>query len=166
MIPTTPPATSHEDADLTQLLNCVTITNERQKRISLAKSRVLTAASDSFDLKAAAKRTGVEVVAASERWFLECRALNLASGLARYDTLRSGAVRNFDAPALDQLPALLVKARVARGLTQRQLAEKLCLKEQQIQRYESGHYGRAGLKRLVEVADALGLDIRTAARLR
>ena len=43
------------------------------------------------------------------------------------------------------------------GLSQKDLAEKLGLKEQQIQRYEATDYESASLSRLLEISDALGL---------
>lgn len=58
-------------------------------------------------------------------------------------------------------PAIrLIKARIARGLTQKELAEKLNINERQIQRYESTLYEGAALRRLQEVADALNVKIR------
>ena len=62
--------------------------------------------------------------------------------------------------SLEDLPNALVKARIAAGLTQRQLAEKLGIKEQQIQRYEASGYMGASLSRLQEILDALGVKLR------
>ncbi len=54
---------------------------------------------------------------------------------------------------------LLIQARIAQGLTQHQLASKLKLKEQQIQRYESEVYASANIRRLAEIADILNLEV-------
>ena len=56
---------------------------------------------------------------------------------------------------VDGLPEMLVQERKRLGLTHRQLAEKLGIKEQQIQRYEASRYQSASLQRLREVAKAL-----------
>jgi len=69
------------------------------------------------------------------------------------------------AQSLSELPGILIKARIARGLSQRDLAETLGLKEQQIQRYESEEYATANLRRLAEVAEALRLNISEVAEL-
>jgi HTH-type transcriptional regulator / antitoxin HigA len=53
------------------------------------------------------------------------------------------------------LPEVLVEERKRLGLTQRQLAEKLGIREQQVQRYEATRYQSASLQRLIEIADAL-----------
>jgi transcriptional regulator with XRE-family HTH domain len=51
-------------------------------------------------------------------------------------------------------------ARIASKMTQRQLAEKLGLKPQQIQRYEATRYRTITLERILEVAEALGLKLQ------
>lgn len=56
---------------------------------------------------------------------------------------------------LENLPEILIEERKRLGLTQRQLAEKLEIKEQQIQRYEASRYQSASLQRLCEVAKVM-----------
>lgn len=60
--------------------------------------------------------------------------------------------------SVEGLPQILVKARIARGYTQKELAERLNIKPQQIQKYEITAYRSASWKRILEVMDALGLD--------
>ena len=64
----------------------------------------------------------------------------------------------FEASSLAELPTLLVKARIARGWTQRDLADALGVAEQQMQRYEATGYRAASLARLCDVAEALNVD--------
>lgn len=77
--------------------------------------------------------------------------------LAEYDDLREGRAVVGELSSIDDLPRLLVRARIAAGLSQRELASSLGLKEQQIQRYEATQYASASLSRLRQVAAALGL---------
>jgi HTH-type transcriptional regulator / antitoxin HigA len=56
---------------------------------------------------------------------------------------------------VESLPEMLIEERKRIGLTQRQLAEKLGIKEQQIQRYEATRYQSASLQRLGEVTKVL-----------
>jgi transcriptional regulator with XRE-family HTH domain len=77
--------------------------------------------------------------------------------MGEYDALRSGQAPIGQLTSLDDLPRLLVRARIATGMSQRALAQRLGLKEQQIQRYEASDYGSASLSRLREVASVLGL---------
>ena len=65
--------------------------------------------------------------------------------------------RSFEYDSLTELPEGLIKARIARGMTQKQLAESLNLQEQQIQRYEATLYKGAALERIEAVAKVLGL---------
>lgn len=64
-----------------------------------------------------------------------------------------GAVRDLSA-----LPQVLIRQRIASGLTQKQLAERLGVKEQQVQRDEANDYASASLDRLERVAKALGIS--------
>lgn len=90
---------------------------------------------------------------------------DLRAELAEYDRLRSGKVSNLEASSLAELASLLVKARIARGWTQRRLAEALGIAEQQVQRYESTDYRAASLARMCDVASALGVVITEKAHL-
>lgn len=65
----------------------------------------------------------------------------------------------------DELPGVLIRARVARGLTQRDLARKLKLKTQQIQKYEATEYRSASLERVLDVMKALDLSLEAEVRL-
>jgi HTH-type transcriptional regulator/antitoxin HigA len=87
------------------------------------------------------------------------QAADLRAELDDYDELRTGNRSTFDAPSLEELATVLVKARIARGWTQRQLAEALGMAEQQIQRYEANDYRSTSLARLCDIANALGVTI-------
>jgi len=80
--------------------------------------------------------------------------------LGEYDALRDGRVAHLDVESLTALPDALIRARIAAGLTQKELALRLGLKEQQIQRYESSRYSGVSLERAQAVVDALGARIR------
>ena len=83
----------------------------------------------------------------------------LRSQLARYDDLRSGRVADRTLHSLRELPIALIEARIAAGLTQRQLAEQIGVAEQQVQRWEANSYTGVGIERLQDIADALHLEI-------
>jgi len=76
-----------------------------------------------------------------------------------YEALRNGAVGEFALDELSDLPEGLIAARIAAGWSQRQLAERLGLAPQQIQRYEACRYETASLARLLEVASAMGVRV-------
>ena len=70
------------------------------------------------------------------------------------------------ADGLDGFALSLVRARIAAGLSQRELAERLGLKEQQVQRYEVTEYASASLSRVRAVVQALGVTVREEISLR
>jgi hypothetical protein len=59
---------------------------------------------------------------------------------------------------IDDIGQALVEARKAGGITQAQLADRLGVKRQQVQRWEARAYGSTSLARVGEVAAALGFD--------
>jgi len=93
------------------------------------------------------------------------QAGDLEAEIAEYEQLRSGATTSFTANSLADLATLLIQGRIARGWSQRRLAEELGIAEQQIQRYEANGYATTSLTRLCEVAAALNLQITETASL-
>lgn len=91
---------------------------------------------------------------------------DLKQQMRRYERLQSGRTRVFKVDSFDGLPKALIEARAAAGMTQKQLADRLGLKEQQIQRYEKTGYGSASLSRIQEVADALRVKTGITIQLR
>ncbi|MHB8449838.1 MAG: helix-turn-helix domain-containing protein [Mycobacteriales bacterium] len=96
---------------------------------------------------------------------LRSQAADLRAEADEYELLRSGSVTAFEAPSLPELAGALVKARIAKGWTQRRLADELGVAEQQIQRYEATGYASASLARLCDVAVALGAEVREVVTL-
>jgi len=91
--------------------------------------------------------------------FLEGQLEVLREELDEFDLLRSQKVAWLSMRNVQDLSDVLIKARVAKGWTQDDLAEKLGLKEQQIQRYESTDYETASLARIQLIFMALGLEM-------
>lgn len=142
------------------------ITNERQYRITSVQLEKLKTVIKDFDVKAATERTKSKILAKAEIEALRSEYENLSVQLHEYETLKSGTVEILKASNLEELPSILIRARIAKGLSQRQLADTLGLKEQQIQRYEAEEYASANLRRLADVARALGLNINEVAEFR
>lgn len=142
------------------------ITNERQYRITSAQLEKLKMAIDTFDIQAATKRIKSKILAKAEIEALRSEYENLSMQIHEYETLKSGTVEILKASNLEELPNILIRARIAKGLSQRQLADAIGLKEQQIQRYEAEEYASANLRRLADVSNALGLNIREIAEFK
>jgi transcriptional regulator with XRE-family HTH domain len=91
---------------------------------------------------------------------LRSQLADLRAQLEEYEGLQAGKRAVFQLESLEELPRALIQARIASGLSQKELAEKLELKEQQIQRYEATEYASASLSRLIEVIRALEVKVR------
>lgn len=138
------------------------ITNERQyqqTRKKLTDLEALIAATE-------AGEAGDEGFRDVQLAGLQSQADDLREEITDYKTLRDGGTTVIEASSLAGLADALIKARVARGWTQRQLADRLGLAEQQVQRYESTAYRTASLARLCDIADALGVTFTERAELR
>ena len=94
------------------------ITNERQYRITHSQVEKLRGAVDSFDVKEAAGRANSDVLAKAELAALQSELENLSQQIQEYETLKSGSVEILKASSLEELPSILIRARIARGLSQ------------------------------------------------
>ncbi len=88
---------------------------------------------------------------------LRSQLSELESELREYEDLKKGMFEFEQLSSIAELPKLLIRARIASGMSQRDLADKLGLKEQQFQRYEATDYSSASLSRIIAVAAALGV---------
>jgi HTH-type transcriptional regulator/antitoxin HigA len=138
------------------------ITNEVQYRATKAHAARFEEALRNLEAQAEApdpKRRKLEIAA------VRSQLGDLEAEIAEYEQLRSGTIRSFEAASLPELAVALVKARIAKGWSQRRLAEELGVAEQQVQRYESTGYTAASLARLCDVVAALGVDVREVVSL-
>ncbi len=140
------------------------ITNEVQYRATKAHlARFEEAETNLETLAGTGKRTKL---AQLEIDAVRAQADDLRAELREYERLRAGEVSTFEASSLAELATLMVKARIARGWSQRRLAEALGAAEQQVQRYEATDYRSASLARLCDVAAALDVTFTERAELR
>ncbi len=84
---------------------------------------------------------------------------DLETAIREYESLQRDRPAVIEAQSLEELPGALIRARIALGFSQKELGEKMGIKEQQLQRYEATEYAAASLTRIREVADALGVRI-------
>lgn len=75
-----------------------------------------------------------------------------------YEALLAGDLSVIKIDGLHGLPAALIKARICRGMSQKDLAALLGVKPQQVQRWEHEDYENISFSRLEEIAEALGLN--------
>jgi transcriptional regulator with XRE-family HTH domain len=144
------------------------IRNERQYQVTARQRRLLAEALDQLLadeprlLTTDDRSVGPDhelLGPALERASLAGQLAELDAQLHEYEELRAGERQVARVTSLADLPTALIQARIASGLSQRELAERLGLKEQQIQRYEAENYASASVTRLEEVSQALGLEV-------
>jgi len=90
---------------------------------------------------------------------LRSQLADLRAELDEYEALLARQPAVLELASFEDLPRALIQARIAAGISQKALAERLGLKEQQIQRYEATDYASASLTRVTEVVRALGLTV-------
>ena len=88
----------------------------------------------------------------------------LEEELREYDQLKSGDLKVPRIGRLDEIAPFIVKLRIAKGVTQTELAGRLGVSKQVISRYEESDYQTVGIARLQEILDAIGIE--TAVMLR
>jgi DNA-binding XRE family transcriptional regulator len=136
------------------------ITNERQYKITRSQVDKFRTALAEFN-EIALIRQGIDPgIVSANRASLAEQLLELEKELAHYEELRSGDMKELTATSILELGSKLIEARIASGLSQRALAERLGIQEQQIQRYEQDRYSAANLNRLSAIADALHVKIQ------
>lgn len=138
------------------------ITNEKQFKSTKASIEKLAEALAALEAPAGDLP---EVLVKSQRSALHSQIDELEEDTRFYEDLRAGKISEFSAESLHDLPDILIQARIARGMNQKDLGDFLGVAEQQIQRYEADRYRAASLDRLIEVADALSVQIVERAQL-
>lgn len=90
----------------------------------------------------------------------------LRGQLREYERLRAGRVKQRTLRSLDELPKALIEARIAAHVTQKGLADRLGVAEQQVQRWEANDYAGVSIQRLQQVANALGAKVSERVQFR
>ena len=134
------------------------ITNERQYKITRTQANRFRRALDELDRNP--PKGFHPMLAKAERDAIAGQLEDLDAEIKEYEQLKSNDVSIISVASFDELADGLIKARIAGGISQKDLAERLGLKEQQIQRYEADRYESASYRRLQEIATALGIRIR------
>ena len=143
------------------------IKNEHQYRVAKAQADKFRSALQALTTNARPTHVHAKLWAAQRAGVLS-QLRELEREVREYEQLQARNPDKLEIRSIEELPETLIKARIAWGLTQKELAERLHVKPQQIQRYEASNYQRASFARIREIAGLLGLQFRqrTALRLR
>jgi ribosome-binding protein aMBF1 (putative translation factor) len=140
------------------------IKNDRQYRITKTQAGKFAKAIQ--ETKASPKSNAHPLLRKAQIDAMESQLGDLQRELEEYETLRSGRRKVATLDSLEKLSTTLIQARIAAGLSQAELATRLGLKPQQIQRYEATDYQSASLERVNQIMRILGVRLRHPAELR
>ena len=140
------------------------IKNERQYRITKAEvanfERALRKLQDEPDERRHPRLRQAEIDG------VRSQVEEMREEITEYEALKSRPPRHIIFGNLGEMLRGLTRARIARGLSQKALGEKLHLKEQQIQRYEATDYEKCSTARVADVMQVLGVTVKGQSVLR
>jgi HTH-type transcriptional regulator / antitoxin HigA len=99
-------------------------------------------------------------VADARQQALKAELERLEADVGAYEKLRGGEMAFDPEIEPDDLGLLPIIGRITRRLSQRELAERLGVKEQQVQRYESERYSGISLSRYQRILEALSIELQ------
>ena len=79
--------------------------------------------------------------------------------ISEYERLYNSHPSQIELGSLDELPLAIIRARIASGLTHKELADRLQLTESAVQRYEQQRYRGASFERLRDVINVIGIPV-------
>jgi ribosome-binding protein aMBF1 (putative translation factor) len=83
----------------------------------------------------------------------------LRENLQEYEQLKAGNINASAVTSLDDLPKALIRARIAKGLSQKDLAERLGMTEREVLDNETNLYSTSNLHHLKQIAEILQVEI-------
>lgn len=134
------------------------IKNEKQYRITKAQAARFSGALRRIQADASDRPGRHPRLRKVQEEALLSQLSDLETEIMEYEALKAGEFAFEKLKGVAELPLLLIRARIASGLSHRGLADRLGLKEQQIQRYEASDYASASFTRIREVVSALGIE--------
>ncbi len=140
------------------------IHNEHERRVAMRKLADLVASLQHRQSKPVPRGRNPEMHELANAG-LASQIEQLELELVEYTELTTGIMSvtiSFD--QIDDLGAELIRARLARGLSQRALANEVGIAEGVIRRYERGRYASTSLRRITEIISVLRNSKGSAAK--
>lgn len=131
------------------------INNEKQYRISKRKAGELDDAIERINNDPNEDPLTKEVLTTS----LIIAKQDIEKEILAYEKLKKDTVGKLKERLFSDLPSLLTEYKIKSGLTQKEFAAQLGIKEQQLQRYEADNFRSVTFKNLLRFLDAVGLEV-------
>ncbi len=132
------------------------IKNERQYKITKNEIKKFQDSLDNF----VENKDTHPLLLQAQKSAIEYQLETLEEEVLEYERLKAGYYEVLEVNSFDDLPIALIRSRIAQNLTQKDLADRLGMKEQLIQKYENTMYSSASFSRLQEIINALDLRIK------
>lgn len=142
------------------------ITNDRQYKIANTQVENFQHSLEMLAIEQTSAKNIHPKLLQVQRNAVEAQLNDLLAEVKEYEDLKEGKIAITEVANLRDLPIALIKARIANGLTQAELAEQIGVKMQQIQRYEAERYDTASLKTLIRIAEQLNISINADVQIR
>lgn len=136
------------------------IANERQYRITRRELRKFEGAVSTLSAREDDSASDDALFRQLQLDAMRSQLDDLRTELREYEALKSGKRPIQTIETFERLPQALIAARIAAGLTQGDLALRLGIHVQQVQRYEASDYASASMRRVGQVVRALGVGVR------
>ncbi len=132
------------------------IKNQKQASITKSKLTELRIAKKELVLrKSQYQPAEYELAENSINGFIE----DLENQIKTYEALVGGNFHCLKPKNIEDIPNILIAARLSQKISQKELAEIIGIQEQQVQRYEASDFESASWARIVEFSNALNLQL-------
>ena len=131
------------------------IKNERQYRITRAQAERFERSLEELQGGDEEDQDLHPLIAKAREDAIRSQLSDLRSELREYEALKAGKFDLDQLSVVSVMHTMLINARIARGMSQKDLAERIGLKEQQIQRYEATDYASVSLSRIKDIVSGL-----------
>lgn len=135
------------------------IKNEKQYKISRKRLADVIAKIDKVTADAEENNLKKELIVAS----LEDFKGDLEKEITAYDSLKIGTSTKLKERNISELPDLITEYKIANNLTHKEFSQRLGLKEQQLQRYESEGFKSVSFQNLVKFINIMNLNLKIKA---
>ena len=89
---------------------------------------------------------------------------SLQEEIDEYERLKRGEIGEFELQNFNGVGKLLIRLRIASGLSQKEFADRLGVDQSQVSRDERNEYHGITLERASRILDSLGMDLRSVVK--
>ena len=123
---------------------------KNKKQHTITKTNI-----DNFQKTLSKMREKTDQVSKLERDSIQSMVNDLQGQIDEFDILKLGVIPELNRSYVSELPKTLIQSRIALDMTQKNLADKLGIHAQQIQKYEQTDYMSASYSRILDVFNVL-----------